>query len=179
MAADRKTVARPYAKAAFEDARESGRLAQWSTGLAAAAEVVRDPRVEPLLDNPRVTAGQLTQLLTDIAGPSLGDIGRNFVAVVAENHRLGYLPEISALFDELKDEAQGVADVTVTSASPLDDAQQREISEALARRLARKIRLHCRTDASLIGGAVLRTGDLVIDGSLRARLERLAYELTS
>lgn len=179
MAADRNTVARPYAKAAFEDARDHGRLADWSAGLAAAAEVVRDPRVEPLLDDPRVALAQLAQLLTDAAGPKLGAAGRNFVAALAENRRLGYLPEISALFDQLKDDAEGVADVTVTSAAPLDGAQQRELSEALARRLARKVRLHCETDARLIGGAVLRSGDLVIDGSLRARLERLAHELTS
>jgi F-type H+-transporting ATPase subunit delta len=177
--ADSKTVARPYAKAAFEDARDNGRLADWSAGLATAAEIVRDPEVQPLLDDPRVAPAQLAQLLMDVAGPKLGDSGRNFVATLAQNRRLGYLPQIAELFEQLKDEAQGVADVTVTSAAPLDEAQRRELSEALARRLARKVRLHCQTDAALIGGAVLRSGDMVIDGSLRARLERLAYELTS
>ncbi|MGB6452660.1 MAG: ATP synthase F1 subunit delta, partial [Steroidobacteraceae bacterium] len=78
-----------------------------------------------------------------------------------------------------KDEAEGVADVTITSATPLDEAQRHRLSEALARRLKRQVRLHCETDPGLIGGAVLRAGDLVIDGSLRARLEQLAYELTS
>ena len=142
MAADRKTVARPYAKAAFGEAVETGRLAGWSAALAAAAQVVRDPRVEPFLDDPRVAPAELTQLVADIAVPDAGDAGRNFFAVLAENHRLGYLPEIAALFDELKDEAQGVVDVTVTSAMALDDAQLRELSAALARRLAREVRLH-------------------------------------
>ena len=87
--------------------------------------------------------------------------------------------EISLLFDELKDEAEGVVDVTVTSAAPLDQTQQKTLSAALERRLKRAVRLHCQTDPELIGGAVLRAGDLVIDGSLRARLDRIAYELTA
>jgi F-type H+-transporting ATPase subunit delta len=115
----------------------------------------------------------------DIAAVPLGEHGANFVRTLADNHRLGYLPEIAELFDELKDDAEGVADVTVTSAAALDEAQRSKISAALERRLRRKVRLHCQTDPSLIGGAVLRAGDLVIDGSLRARLERIAYELTA
>jgi F-type H+-transporting ATPase subunit delta len=93
--------------------------------------------------------------------------------------RQGFLPEISAIFDELKDAEEGVVDVTVTSAAPLDDQQRRMLAEALARRLKREVRLHCDVDKSLIGGAVLRAGDLVIDGSLRSRLNRIAYELTA
>ncbi len=177
--ADRLTIARPYARAAFEEARKNAGLAPWSEALQAAAIVVRDPRVANLLDNPRVTPGQLAELVDGIAAAPLGEHGANFVRTLAENHRLGYLPEIAELFDALKDEAEGVQDVTVTSAAPLDEAQQRKLSAALERRLRRKVRLHCEKDASLIGGAVLRAGDLVIDGSLRTRLERIAYELTA
>ncbi len=179
MTADKTTVSRPYAKAAFEEARTSGRLEEWSRGLAVAAEVVRDPRVAGLLDNPRVTPEELARLVTGIAGSQLGEVGRNFLLMLAQNGRLAYLPEIAARLEELKDEVEGVADVTVTSATPLDEVQRRRMSEALARRLKRQVRLHCETDPGLIGGAVVRAGDLVIDGSLRARLERLAYELTS
>jgi F-type H+-transporting ATPase subunit delta len=177
--ADRLTIARPYARAAFEEARQNGGLAPWSEALQAAALVVKDPRVETLLDNPRVTPGELANLVDEIAAVPLGEHGANFVRTLADNHRLGYLPEIAELFDELKDDAEGVADVTVTSAAALDEAQRGKISAALERRLRRKVRLHCQTDPSLIGGAVLRAGDLVIDGSLRARLERIAYELTA
>ncbi len=98
---------------------------------------------------------------------------------LAENRRLGYLPEIAAIFDELKDAEEGIVDVTVTSAAPLDQQQQLTLSEALARKLKRQVRLHCATDPALIGGAVLRAGDLVIDGSIRTRLERIATELTA
>ena len=98
---------------------------------------------------------------------------------LAENHRLRYVPEISALFEVLKDEAQGVIDVTVTSAAPIDDAQRQALAKALERKLKRAARLHFATDSALIGGAVLRAGDTIIDGSLLSRLERIAFEMTA
>jgi F-type H+-transporting ATPase subunit delta len=177
--ADRLTIARPYARAAFEEARKNGGLAPWSEALQAAALVVKDPRVATLLDDPRVTPAQLAQLVDGIAAAPLGEQGANFVRTLADNHRLGYLPEIAGLFVTFKDEAEGVADVTVTSAAALDQAQRDKIVTALGRRLKRKVRLHCETDPALIGGAILRSGDLVIDGSLRTRLNRIAYELTA
>ena len=177
--ADRLTIARPYARAAFEEARDHERLEPWSEALKVAARVVRDPRVATLLGNPRVTPKQLAQLVSGIAATPLGREGANFVSTLAVNRRLGYLPEISARFDELKDAAQGVADVTVTAAAALDASQQRKLAAALQKRLKRTVRLHCAIDAALIGGALLRCGDLVIDGSLRTRLERIGYELTA
>lgn len=177
--ADKTTIARPYARAAFDEARDHGALQAWSQALAAGAQAVRDPRVEVLLDNPKVTQAQLAELLAGIAAGPLGNGGSNFIHALAENHRLKLLPEISELFDELKNDSEGVADVTVTSAAPLDQAQQDILQKALARRLKRQVRMHYATDPALIGGAVLRSGDLVIDGSLRGRLERIAHELTS
>jgi len=177
--ADRITVARPYARAAFEEASERQRLAPWSAALRTAAEVVQDARVAALLGNPRVSAAQLAQLIGGIAAPEVGEPGANFVRTLADNHRLGYLPEISQLFDTLKDGAEGVADVTLTSAAPLDAQQRARLAGALEQRLKRKVRLHCELDPALIGGAVLRSGDLVIDGSLRTQLDRIAYELTA
>ncbi len=177
--ADKSTIARPYAKAAFEEARDRKRLGPWSEALQNAAAVVSDSRVEDLLGNPRVTPEELATLVSEIAGPQLDEQGRNFVRTLADNRRLSLLPEISARFDELKGEAEGVIDVTVTSAAPLDDSQRGKLATALERRLKRSVRLQCATDPALIGGAVLRAGDLVIDGSLRGRLERIAYELTA
>jgi F-type H+-transporting ATPase subunit delta len=177
--ADRLTIARPYARAAFEEARKNSGLAPWAEALQAAALVVKDPRVAALLDDPRVTPAELAQLVDGIAAAPLGEQGANFVRTLAHNHRLGYLPEIAELFATFKDDAEGVADVTVTSAAALDQAQRDKIAAALGRRLKRKVRLHCETDPALIGGAILRSGDLVIDGSLRTRLNRIAYELTA
>jgi F-type H+-transporting ATPase subunit delta len=177
--ADKSTIARPYARAAFEEAHAAGRLEPWSQALQLAAAVVRDARVVALLGNPRVTPEELAALLIGIAGAKLDAQGGNFVRTLAANRRLAVLPEIAARFDELKDAAEGVADVTVTSAAPLDAARQKALSGALERRLERTVRLHCAVDPALIGGAVVRSGDLVIDGSLRTRLERIAYELTA
>jgi len=177
--ADKSTIARPYAKAAFEEARDRKLLGPWSEALRTAAAVVGDPRVEALLGNPRVTPDELAKLVSEIAGPQLDEQGRNFVRTLADNRRLALLPEISTLFEDLKGEAEGVIDVTVTSAAPLEDSQRGKLTAALEKRLGRSVRLQCATDPALIGGAVLRAGDLVIDGSLRGRLERIAYELTA
>src|SRR6201996_6040451 len=139
--ADKTTIARPYARAAFEEARGENRLGPWSEALKVAAAVVTDDRVESLLGNPSVTNDQLSQLVIDIAGPNLGDHGANLVRTLAENHRLAYLPEISVLFDEMKDEAEKVIDVTVTSAAPLDEGQRKTLTAALERRLKRGVRM--------------------------------------
>ena len=175
--ADKSTIARPYAKAAFEEARDRKRLGPWSQALQTAAAVVSDSRVAALLGNPRVTPEELAAFVSEIAGPQLDEEGRNFVRTLADNRRLALLPEISVLFDELKGEAEGIVDVTVTSAAPLDDSQRGKLVAALERRLGRTVKLQCATDPDLIGGAVLRAGDMVIDGSLRGRLERIAYAL--
>jgi len=177
--ADKITIARPYAKAAFEQANEDKRLAAWSASLQAAAAVVRDARVASLLENPRVTPTELAQLVIDIAGTELGEHGCNFIRLLAQNRRLAYLGEISALFEEYKDKAEGVVDVTVTSAAPIDAGRQETLSRGLERRLRRSVRLHCSVDPTLIGGAIVKAGDLVIDGSVLTRLHRIAYELTA
>jgi F-type H+-transporting ATPase subunit delta len=181
--ADRSTIARPYARAAFAEAQADKRLTPWSEAINTGAAVVQDERVKRLLDHPRVTPAELAQFVIDIAGNGLDQDGatpvKNFVQTLAENRRLGYLPEIAEIFNELKDAEEGIIDVTVTSAAPLDQQQQLTLSEALSRKLKRQVRMHCETDATLIGGAVLRAGDLVIDGSLRTRLDRIATELTA
>lgn len=176
--ADKSTIARPYAKAAFEVAG-TARLGPWSEALRAAATVVADPRVGTLLGNPRVSPGELADLVIGVACEGLDPEGRNFIRMLADNHRLNVLPEIAARFEQLKAEAEGTIDVTVTSAVPLNEAQRSELAAALEHRLKRTVRLQCVTDAKLIGGAVLRAGDWVIDGSLLARLRRIAYELTA
>ena len=177
--ADKTTIARPYAKAAFAEGQAEGQLDAWSEALRTGAAVVADERVRQLLGDPRVTPQQLAAVVSDLAADGLSAHGRNFIATLAENGRLDCLPEISALFDGLKDEAEGVADVTVTSAAPLSAQQSDAISQALARRLKRQVRLHTEIDPALLGGAVLRSGDLVIDGSVRGRLERIARDLTA
>jgi F-type H+-transporting ATPase subunit delta len=177
--AEKTTIARPYAKAAFQEAQADKDLPRWSETLRAAATAVRDPRVHELLSSPSVSGEDLAQFVMGVTGATLDEHGQNFFRMLGENHRLGYLPEISTLFDDYKDEAESVIDVTVTSAAPIDSAQQQALGKALERKLKRTVRLHCATDSTLIGGAVLRAGDTVIDGSLLSRLKRIAFELTA
>jgi F-type H+-transporting ATPase subunit delta len=135
--------------------------------------------VHELLGNPSVTVEDLAQLIMGVTGSAIDEHGQNFFRMLAENHRLRYLPEIAALFDEYKDEAEKVIDVTVTSAAPIDSRQEQALSKALERKLKRTVRLHSATDSTLIGGAIVRAGDTVIDGSLLSRLKRIAFELTA
>lgn len=177
--AEKATIARPYAKAAFEYARAANALALWSHGLALAAEVVADPRVAALTKDPHLTALDLVSLITEIEDPKPDPGIRNFVHVLAENRRLLLLPEIAAHFEALRSEVENTVDVEVVSAVVLDAAQKEKLSQVLSTRLKRQVRMQTSVDAALIGGAVVRAGDLVIDGSLKGRLERLATELGS
>jgi len=175
--AERITTARPYAKAIFALARKDNSLGAKSIGLQRAATVVADPQVHGLLGNPHVTPAQLADLVNGIAG--LDDNGRNFVTLLAQNRRLGFLPEIAALFEQMKSEVENAVDVEVIAATQLTPDQETRYAAALQKKLGRQVRLHTRLDDSLLGGAVLKAGDLVIDGSLKGRLERLAIELTA
>jgi F-type H+-transporting ATPase subunit delta len=175
--AEKTTIARPYAKAVFALAGEQGKLDAWLSTLALAATVVTNARVAPLLTNPRVTAADLADLVNEVAGSELDAKGKDFFKVLAANRRLGYLPEIAAIFAHLKSESEKSVDVLVTSVVELSAEQQRKLAAALEKRLTRTVRLHTKLDPSLIGGAVLRADDLVIDGSLKGRLDRLENEL--
>lgn len=176
--AERATIARPYAKAAFEYARAANATAAWSQGLRTAAEIVADPRVAPLTKSPQCSPKDLGDLIADVAGTHLNAPMQNFVRVLAENHRLLLLPEVAAHYEELRSEVENTVDVEVISAVPMNHEQQEKLGAALATRLKRKVRMQNSVDAALLGGALVRAGDLVIDGSLKGRLERLATDLT-
>ena len=172
--AERITIARPYAKAVFKLALAQKRLPQWSDALRTAAAVVADPQVKRLLGHPGVSIDQLVGLVTGVSGANLDLHAKNLVATLAANRRLGYLPEIAARYEQLRAEAERTVDVQVTSAIPLTSDQRARYADALTRRLERAVRLHCEVDPSLLGGAVIRADDLVIDGSVRAGLSQLA-----
>jgi len=177
--AERTTTARPYAKAIFALARKGSALGATAASLKRAAEVVADPRVHALLGSPHVTAPQLAEFVIGVTGAGLDEYGRNFIALLAQNRRLGFLPEIAALFEQMKADVENAVDVEVISAAQLSSEQEGRYVAALQKKLGRSVRLHTKVDSSLIGGAVLRAGDLVIDGSIKGRLERLAVELTA
>jgi F-type H+-transporting ATPase subunit delta len=170
------TLARPYARAAFALAQESGTAASWSQALALAARIAADPRVAALLGNPRLThADAVTLLSTDGAGDNFG----NFLALLADNRRLPLLPEIAGLFEELLAEANRVVKAKVTSAAELPAGELDGIKAALKKRFGREVEIETAVDESLIGGAVIDAGDVVIDGSLRGKLSRLQTALAN
>jgi F-type H+-transporting ATPase subunit delta len=176
--AERATIARPYAKAAFAVAREQGTLDRWSRWLETARGVVQSDEFQKLERSPGVSTEQLEGLVAGIAGADLDAHGQALLRLLTENGRLDFLPEIATRFQELEAENRNVADVEVTSATSLDGRQQERLADALRKRLRRDVRLHCSVDPALLGGAVVRSGDLLIDGSLKGKLQRLETELT-
>lgn len=171
------SIARPYARAAFELARSANALGTWAEKLAFAAQVAADPRVASLFGDPRVAENDLVALALPEGEPADSTFA-TFIRVLAENARLSVLPEIGALYEGLKQEAESVLKVSVRSATPLDEAETAKLKQALKRRFGRDIDMQQSIDASVIGGAVIDAGDVVIDGSVRGRLARLEQALT-
>ncbi len=169
------TLARPYARAAFGIARDEGSLAAWSQALGFAARVAADPGVAGVLANPKLSDDDAVALL---AAPGAGETVQRFLRMLAENRRMPLLPEIAGLYEELRNEAERVVKATVTSAAALPDAELETIRAALRQRFGREVELQTAIDESLIGGAVIDAGDVVIDGSLKGKLERLQSALS-
>jgi F-type H+-transporting ATPase subunit delta len=175
--ADKSTLARPYARAVFELAREARSYAQWSQRLAFAAAAVADADARKLLDDPLRTPRGQVELLLDLCGEPQAEELRNFLRALADNDRLGVLPEIAHAYEALRAEAEGRIEVEVRSAEPIDETTRAALARALEARLQRAVEVANVIDAGLIGGAVIRAGDLVIDGSVHGRLEGLAAAL--
>ena len=172
------TLARPYARAAFEMAPAHGGRREWADKLAFAAAVAADPRVASLFGDPRAAENDLAELVLPQGEPADSVFGR-FVRLLAENHRLPVLAEIHALFEQLKDEAERVLRINIRSSTPISPAESMRLRNALKRRFDRDIEIEHSIDPSLLGGAIIDAGDVVIDGSVRGRLARLEQALTS
>lgn len=177
--AELTTLARPYAKAAFEHAQAHQQLANWSAMLGLAAAVSQDDTMQRLLKAPRLTSADKAATFIEVCGDKFDAQAQNFIHIVAENDRLPLLAEISELFELYKAEQEKSVDVEVTSAYALNEEQQDKLAKVLSARLGREVRLHTVEDAALIGGVVIRAGDLVIDGSVRGKLAKLAEALKS
>lgn len=184
--ADSSTIARPYAQAVFELASEAGRLDAWSAALQDAKALLADGQVAEFLGSPALTEKQKLDFLCDLFGATDAPLlaggderGTNFLKLLLEYGRVDVLPEIAEHFETLKAEVENTVDVVITSATPLSEAQKKAMTEALKARLGRQVRLETDIDENLIGGAVIRAGDVVIDGSLRARLSGLSNALTA
>jgi len=171
------SLARPYARAVFELAAESGDYGTWSRALGFLAAVVSDKSLQNVVGNPRVERAELEKLFDDLCGDRVPDSARNLLRLMMDNDRLELLPDVAAQYEVLRAEAEGSVDAEVRTARPLSEEQQEKLAKALEERLGRKVNLTVHEDKSLIGGAVIRAGDLVIDGTAKGRLEKMASAL--
>lgn len=182
--ADNNTIARPYARAVFELANDAGELTRWSESLDVAIQLLADGQVVEYLSNPAFSDDRRLQFLASLFAQAGGKVfagedkhGTNFLKLLLEYGRIAVLPEVAAHFETFKAQVENIVDVTITSAAPLSKEQQDKISTSLRSRLGRDVKLETAIDENLIGGALIKAGDVVIDGSLRARLEGLSSAL--
>ncbi len=170
------TIARPYAKAAFDFAVERSAVEKWTEMLGFLAEVAKNEQIQQFLTS-SFSAQKVADTVISICGEQLDQYGQNLIRLMAENKRLTVLPAVFDEFQHYVEDYQAIAEVQVISAQPLNATQEQKIAAAMEKRLARKVKLNCSVDSSLIAGAIIRTDDFVIDGSSRGQLVRLANEL--
>jgi F-type H+-transporting ATPase subunit delta len=171
------TLARPYAEAVFRLAKGENDLAGWSARMTTLAAIASDSQLARLNADPAVASERVAALVIEVAGADLGERGGNFVKVLAENGRLSLLPVIAEQFETLKAAAEGTLEATITSAQELAQAQIDELVAGLKAKFNRAVNVQVAVDPELIGGAVIAIGDQVIDGSVKGRLQRMAFAL--
>jgi F-type H+-transporting ATPase subunit delta len=177
--AESTTLARPYAKAAFQVARQDSALKEWSTMLGLSAAVAGHASVSIVLSDPSLSSEQIANALIEVCGDELNSKGQNFIRLLAENKRLVLLPDVAALYEILKANQEKSADVEITTAFEISSDIAEKLANALQSRLEREINLATKVDESLLGGAVIRAGDTVIDSSVRGKLTKLAESINS
>lgn len=174
---DVSALARPYGLAAFKQAREEGKTREWSEMLQLLVLIMRDATMQGLTANPKVNNRQLAELIVGVGGERLSQTAGNLVRVLAENERLAEMGGIAAIFEQERDRIEGRSHVDVTSAFALTDAQQKSIADSMSKRIGTDVDVSVTVDKALIGGVVIRSGDTVIDASLRGRLDQLGQSL--
>jgi len=177
--AELTTLARPYAKAAFGFALANNTLAEWSEMLATLSAVTQNAKVKAVLSSPALTAEQVVSKVKSLLEADLTAQGENFVTLLAENNRFALIPVIAEQFEVLKAEQEKLSHVEITSAFELDNASEEKLAKALSEKLNCSVDVNTTVDKNLIGGAVIRAGDLVIDNSVRSRLAKLTESINS
>lgn len=179
--AEKSTIARPYAEAVFACAQESGQLKEWSDLLQAVNMIVIDEGMQSIIGNTSVSKAQLAQVIIDVVDSGnknfVTEKGKNLIKLLAENRRLNVVTEITEQYEILKAEAEKSIEAEIVSAFEVSAAQQSLIAEKLKARLGRDVSLKCTVDESLMGGAIIKAGDMVIDGSVSGQLNKLSVEL--
>ncbi|MCF6458316.1 F0F1 ATP synthase subunit delta [Pseudoalteromonas sp. MMG024] len=172
------TIARPYAKAAFDLAVEKGAVESWNEMLFFAGALASDEQVKALLSS-IPSAKEQADVIIKLGAEQINELGQNLIKLMAENERLAAIPAVATLYAEFKSEYDKEIDVDVVSATELSAEQKATLSAALEKRFARKVKLNCSVDANTMGGLVIKAGDTVIDGTVRGKLNRLSTTLQS
>ena len=175
--ADYTTVARPYARAVYQQAIETSSVDGWGEALALMAAIVNDAQMRSMLDNPQISGEQQAELMLKVTADKLNAQQQNLIKLMAENGRLKALPEVAAQFEVFRAEAEGKVDAEVTSAFALSKEQEDSIIKTLKAKLGREVTIKTTIDESLIGGVIIKAGDTIIDGSMKSQLESLALTL--
>lgn len=175
--ADNASIARPYAKAVFDLAQEANAFDAWSAALEQLAVISNDADFSALVSDPRVDGEKVAELLTDLAKDSLPSGGANLIKLLVQNDRLDSLVDINQQYTDLVAKAKALVNAEVITAKPLTDDQKSSLAAALEKRLGLKVELAETVDADLIGGAIIKAGDMVIDGSAKGRIEKLTTVL--
>jgi len=171
------TVARPYAVAAWRHAQAGGNADLWAEMLGFMADVIRDTTMSKIVADPRIDGERLSGLMLDICGGRINETAASFVKLLVENGKLGLMPEIATVFSKLKTEAGGAVEATLLAAYPVNAKFEQDIATAMQKRLNREVRFTTEEDKSLLGGVIIRVGDMVIDASVKGKIEALANDL--
>lgn len=171
-------VARPYALAAFETAREKRQLSEWKAFLISAANITRDKSLQQLLLNPEITSDKFYTLYEEILSPMLNTERKNFLLLLSQNKRLSVLPDIAAMFNNYYANFEKISSVRVVTAIDIEEGYKQKLTQALTKRVHHDVIIHCEVDPAILGGAIIHIGDRVIDGSIRGKLTRLLQNLT-
>jgi len=177
--AEASTLARPYAQAIFNLANAENTLKAWSDKLALLKEVAANESMIEIITNPDVSTERIVSLFADICQDGLDEKGMNFLKIAAENGRLEIIPQIADSFEAMRAEAEGSIEAQVTSAYAVNATQKKSIAEALKKKFGREVTITTKTDKSLLGGVIIRAGDIVIDGSVKTQLEKITHSLLS
>jgi len=171
------TVARPYAVAAWRHAEAEGKADLWAEMLSFMANIIRDETMSRIVTDPRVDEARLSQLMLDICGGRISEAAESFVKLLVDNGKLSLMPEVSEVFAALKSEAGGAVDAKLLTAYPVNAKFEQAIAAAMQKKLDREVNFTTEEDKSLLGGVVIRVGDMVIDASVKGQIESLANEL--
>ena len=172
--AELRTLARPYAKAAFHAANGASALAAWTEQLNTLGALSAQPKVAELIASPTAKTDTQVDQLCALLGGDVSTPIRNFLSILAENKRLALLEQIAELFAELRSAQEKTVDINISTAFALDESSESKLVAALKQKLEREIVVNTEVDPSLLGGVLVRAGDVVIDGSIKGRLAKLA-----